>query len=606
MNRAAPAIGDYGIIGDCQSAALVSRDGALDWLCWPRFDSPAIFAGILDLERGGRWIISPRIDCPSSRRYIPETNVLETRFENSNGTVTLTDFMPLADEAHTDRHLTPDHAIIRLLRCEDGSMQFLIRFSPRPNFGKDDVRIIDRGKLGLRAAAHHGVLSLHSNLRFEINDGTAEAILSLKAGDEFPLILTYSESSPEVIPLLNAAGQALNRTTQWWRKWVSSNCYSGPYRYAVTRSVLTLKLLEFPTSGAFVAAPTTSLPERIGGNLNWDYRYCWLRDASFVIEALCGTDFVTEAEAFVKWLLHATRSTQPKLMVLYDVYGNLAPRETTLPHLRGHRGSSPVNVGNGARTQSQLDIYGHVISGVATLLKKKRTPADGETARVLIKLGHHVCEHWRDADDGIWEVRDKPAIHTHARLACWLALDELITLHEARLLTGVPVDEFSRARDAIRKSIETESWDAGAATYTAEPGKPDVDASLFCLAIAGFTDASSARMQGTNRRLFARLNAGNSLIYRNLPPDGVPIEGAFGICGFWRVQFLAMGGASLAEAEKAFGDLTKTANDLGLLGEETDPTTGAVLGNFPQAFTHIGLINAALAIEERRQLEEES
>ena len=604
MTQRAPHIGDYGIIGDCRSAALISRDGALDWLCWPRFDSPAIFAGILDLDRGGRWTISSRDVVNASRCYLPRSNVLESRFETRGGAVTLTDFMPLADDAYTRRHLTPDHEIVRLLRCERGRVGVDVRFAPRPNFGAGAARIVDRGELGLRINSGNGMLALHSPVEFDVSGrDVATASFNMSAGDEVPLILTYAESSPEVMPSLASATDSLARTLKWWEEWAQPYQYDGPYDDAVLRSVLTLKLLEFPASGAFIAAPTTSLPERLGGELNWDYRYCWLRDAAFITEALCGTGFVAEAEAFAEWLLHATRRTQPKLMVMYDVYGNSAPRERPLEHLAGHRGSTPVMVGNGARDQSQLDTYGEVVTGVAKLLKHLRKPADRETSKVLVGFGRYVCKHWREPDAGIWEDRGEPVVHTHSRLLSWAALDALLDLAGDGLIRGVPTDEFERVRQMIRASIEDECWIDAASTYSSERGKLKLDASLLLMAIHGFHDADHERCRQTERSVTKALGAGGPLLYRNLPDDRVPIEGAFGICGFWRAQVLASGGGSLDEAEATFAELLNTANDLGLYGEETEPATGAALGNFPQGFTHVGLVNAALAIERRREAE---
>jgi GH15 family glucan-1,4-alpha-glucosidase len=600
MSDQTPKIGDYAIIGDCRSAALISRGGSLDWLCWPRFDSPAVFAAILDADRGGKWTISPSADFRSTRRYVPGSNVLETRFEMDTGVVLLHDFMPVDDDSYRRAHMLPDHAVFRLLRCESGSGEIAVHLAPRPNFARRKGTLINRGKLGLRLSNGHGMLALHAKIPFTIKDDVATATLSLSSGDEIPLVMTYAESSPEVMPLLDDARASLDRTISWWTSWSASNRYQGPYREAVLRSVLTLKLLAFPASGAFVAAPTTSLPERIGGKLNWDYRYCWLRDASFTMEGLCETGFEPEAQAFADWMLHATRRTQPKLKVMYDLHGNSGPRERKVNGLAGFRGSSPVQVGNGARSQTQLDTYGEVVAGVAKLHVHQNQPAGREASKVLVGFGNYVCKHWREPDSGIWEPRGKPVVHTHSRLMCWVALDVLLDLHRRRLVRDVPVDRFERARRDIRDSIESDSWDASASSYTNELGKLKLDATLLRIAIHGFEPAASQRMRQTHENAYRHLCAGGDLLYRNLPDDGVPDQGAFGICGFWRVQFLAMGGGSLEQAESAFEMLWKTANDLGLFSEETDPATADLLGNFPQAFTHVGLINAALAIERRR------
>ena len=555
------------------------------------------------MEKGGRWVISPAGDFRSTHRYLPNTNVLETRFETGNGVVVLTDFMSVSDNEFRRQHLTADHEIVRLIRCESGSIEIEVCFSPRPGFAKEVVKLVDRGKLGLRVNAGHGMLALHGNVKFQVDGGDARTTIRMNAGDEQPLILTYSQASPEVMPLLSDAPKSLNRTVEWWAKWASSNLYDGPYRDIVLRSVFTLKLLEFPASGAFVAAPTTSLPEKVGGKLNWDYRYCWLRDASFIIEALCDTGFIAEAEAFSEWMMHATRRTQPKLMVMYDVYGNLGRKEKPLPGLNGYYESAPVNVGNGARGQSQLDTYGEVISGASALIKCMQKPADRETSKVLVGFGKYVCKHWKEPDAGIWEDRGKPIVHTHSRLLCWVALDSLIDLHKRELIGKIPFEKFTNERDSIRQAIETNSWLAAESTYTNEPGKLKLDATLLRMSIHNFEDASSDRMVATYKRISSDLSAGGSLLYRNLPDDGIPTEGAFGICGFWGVQFLALGGGSLADAEQAFQSLLETSNDLGLFAEETDPESKACVGNFPQAFTHVGLIVAALEIERRRKRE---
>ncbi len=596
-------IGDYAIIGDCMSAALISRRGSLDWLCWPRFDSGAVFCGLLDPEAGGSWSIMPSTDFESSRSYIAETNVLETRFTTGTGIVELHDFMAISDAAFRRKRLVPDHNVTRLLRCVSGAMDISVRFSPRPHFGSNKVTIRDRGKLGLRISTGHGMLALHSRVSFSINGADAGAQFSMSAGGEIEFVLTYSEASPEVLPILSESRAAMKRTAQWWAEWSAKNTYKGPHRDSVVRSALTLKLLEFPASGAFVAAATTSLPEKIGGEKNWDYRYCWLRDASLTIEALCGTGYEVEAKAFAEWLLHATRRTQPELMPVYDVYGNLAPREKVLNNLGGYKRSSPVQTGNGARHQFQLDTYGEVIAGAAMLLRRHGCAADRDTSRTLVGFGQYVCDHWQEADAGIWEARGKQLIHTHSRLLCWRALEDLLSLHECKLIQVKQAELFERTRAAIRESIESECWNSEANTYVSVPGTRVLDATLLRMSIHDFDDAGSEKMRATCVAVKRELGAGGSLLYRNLPDDGQPIEAAFGICGFWLVQVLAEGGGTLAEAESAFESLLLTGNDLGLFGEEFDPKTKQIIGNFPQAFTHVGLIIAAIAIERRRARE---
>jgi GH15 family glucan-1,4-alpha-glucosidase len=593
-----PKIQDYAVVGDCRAAALVSRHGSVDWLCWPRFDSPSIFAAILDRDKGGYWSIAPTGQCEFKRAYVRDSNVLETHFVCAGGSATLTDLMPVAAEEFKRRNLLPDHELLRQLACSEGELEIQVDFYPRANYGSKAVRIRDLGASGLRIDVGRGAYRLRSSVPLGIHGDGAQAKFSLKRGDVLQFSLSYSEESPSVLPALGEpARAAVDRSVQWWQQWAARSTYQGPYRDAVTRSALVLKLLAYAPSGAIVAAATTSLPERIGDSLNWDYRYCWLRDASLTIRALLGLGYIEEAESFLTWLLHATRLTQPELRILYTVFGEIAPYEKELEHLSGYRDSRPVRVGNGARDQLQLDVYGEVIDASAQYAGRLGS-FDRNTQRVLIGLGKYLARNWNVSDEGIWEPRSGRQNHTHSRLLCWTALDRLLALDEKGILSGVPRDWFFRERERIRQQIELRAWSEQLQSYVSALDGDKIDATLLRLPWYGFEKANSERMKSTYRKVCERLGADRGLVFRY---ERQPPEGAFGICGFWAVEYLALGGGTLQQAHHQFQQLLDCGNDLGLFAEEVDPNTGDALGNFPQAFTHIGLISAALTLEEQER-----
>jgi GH15 family glucan-1,4-alpha-glucosidase len=596
----AARIQDYGVIGNGRSAALVSKGGSIDWLCWPRFDSPSLFAALLDADKGGHFRIAPVAPFAAHHAYAPDSNALVTEHETAGGTLRLTDFMPVYSEEDKRHLLFPEHEILRIVECVRGEVEAEVAFAPRPDYARKMVQVRSAGRMGLRIQDGRSLFSLRADL--DLRAGAAATRFRLRAGERAHFSLTFDSDAPAVFPPLgDPSSEALARTIAWWQGWVARCRYDGPHRDAVTRSLLALKLLSYAPSGAIVAAPTSSLPEKIGGDLNWDYRYCWLRDASMTVRVFRGLGYEDEADAFVSWLLYSTRLHRRELKVLYNVHGEIPPPEQELPDLAGHAGSRPVRIGNAAMSQLQLDGYGEVVEAVAHLSRaQSEAKLDRETQSMLRQFGEYVCRNWNRPDQGIWEPRETPKHHTHSRVLCWVALDRLLALHARGHLLRIPADVFERNRALIREDIEAHAWNERLSSYTQVLGGDTVDAALLRMSWSGFKPASDPRMRGTHALIVERLRAGPGLLYRyeESRPAG---EGAFGICTPWEIEYLAAGGASLEEAENGFDRMLGYANDLGLYAEEIDPATGEALGNFPQAYTHVGLISAALAIEERRR-----
>jgi GH15 family glucan-1,4-alpha-glucosidase len=593
-----PKIGDYGAIGDGRSVGLVSREGSLDWLCWPRFDSPSLFARLLDTDNGGYWQIAPEGSFRVSRRYIENTNVLETRFATGAGEAVLTDLMPVVTPTGAIR---PEQELLRRLECISGSVRLRATFEPRPGFATGTPRLSDRGRFGVFFQSGPCVFNLRSEAPLKIDEsGGAHSELLLVAGQAVNFSLTLAREGPLVFPPLgDRARDRSEATARFWQQWAGRCRYDGPFRELVVRSALALKLLFYAPSGAIIAAPTTSLPERLGGDLNWDYRFCWLRDAAFTARALFGLDYREEAEAFVSWLLHATRLTLPELRVLYDVYGQRQGKEEVLSHLRGYADSRPVRAGNHAGTQFQLDVYGEVVEAVSHFVEHGGE-LDRDTQKMLRHVGEYVCRHWHKPDSGIWEERTPGEHYTYSRLMCFVALDRLLALNARNPIRGIPAEKFATERSKIRKDIEDRGWNPRLQSYTQVLDGATLDASVLLMAAHGFEAASSRRMRATHSKIRERLSPAPGLLYRKEQSLTMG-EGAFGICSFWEVDFLARGGGSSEEAHDALARAAAYANDLGLFAEEIDSQSSDALGNFPQGFTHVGLINAALSMTERQE-----
>lgn len=590
-----PPIGDYALIGDCRCAALISRHGVIEWLCLPRFDSPAIFGAILDRQRGGHFAIRPGGPAIITRRYVDETNVLETTFRTDRGLWKLTDLMPVY---HSDyAGLIPERHILRIVEGIEGEAEVEIDYFPRLEYGRISPRLECHGGLGYFAQYGGKALVLRSELSLElaVDPDRLHGRHRLRAGERYSLSLAFTENLPMALPVLGREAVALHQNTiDWWQEWIDQCAYEGPFRDQVIRSALTLKLMTYAPSGAVIAAPTSSLPERIGGDLNWDYRFCWLRDASMTLRAFFHLGYKVEAESFFSWLIYTTRLTRPRLQVVYSLYGETNLRERELGDLEGYRGSRPVRIGNGAVRQLQLDIYGEVVQAAYEFVIRGGR-IDSATAKMLRGMGEAVCDLWRQPDDGIWEERGKARHHTYSKAMCWVALHRLLQLHEKGHLK-VEASRFAQEREAIRTEIEDKGYNRQCGCYLATYGGDDIDASLLQLPIYGYVPADHPRMQRTYQVIWEQLGH-NGLLSRNRKIDGPPMaaEGAFGAACFWSVECLAMQGW-IGEARAQFIHLLRYANDLGLYGEEIDLETGAALGNFPQAFTHIGLINAAVVL----------
>jgi GH15 family glucan-1,4-alpha-glucosidase len=432
------------------------------------------------------------------------------------------------------------------------------------------------------------LLTLMSPIPMEMTRVAAYGRAELREGQRIGLSLVFDREAPAVLPPPDERlSDAVDRTADWWRTWAREARLRTRCDEAV-RSALALKLLTFTPSGAILAAPTTSLPEKIGGSLNWDYRYCWPRDASLTVRALLGLGYRDEADAFTTWLLHTTRLTRPRLHVLYDLYGRGARRERTLDALEGFASSRPVRTGNGAKEQLQLDVYGEVIDAVSRAADGRTV--DQETQRMLVGFGEQVCRSWLDPDEGIWEPRTGRAHHTHSLVSCWVALDRLIAMK----LPGAPNDRFVENRTAIRLFVEARGFNERLQSYVQTMDGETLDASSLLFSWYGFVRADSPRMRSTESRILGALSPRPPLLYRYRSDAG---EGAFAMCSFWAIEQMARGGRA-EEARRYFDAMCRYANDVGLYGEEIDPATGEALGNFPQAFTHVGLINAALTLDE--------
>ncbi|HET9664996.1 MAG TPA: glycoside hydrolase family 15 protein, partial [Burkholderiales bacterium] len=535
-----PEISDYALIGDCRTAALIGRDGGIDWMCLPDFSSPAFFARILDRDRAGRFVVGPGRPVASERSYVGDSNVLQTSFRIGGGELRLTDGMTIPPALEAPQ-LLPQRELLRSIEAIGAEVPVDVVYEPTPDYGRSDVRLSRCGTLGWACAYRDHLLLLHTDMPLELSADRRclRGRFTLASGERRHLSLTYVRNDIGVVlPLGRFATQRMSATVDWWKAWADRCTYSGPYRSAVVRSVLVLKLLTYCLSGAVIAAPTASLPETVGGSRNWDYRYCWLRDASMTLEAFLDLGFWAEANAFLGWLLHATRLTWPKLQVLYDLHGEARVPETSLDHLEGYRGSRPVRIGNGAWNQLQLDVYGSLIMAAASYVMRGHQLSRDDCS-MLAGLGKTVIREWRKPDHGIWEFRGAPRHNTYSKVTCWAALDCLADLAERGVLS-VPIEQFRQERDAIREIVEADGFNTELDSYVGSFGTEVADASLLLLPRYRYCEAADPRMAGTMAYLDRQLATGALLYrYREGTDELEGHESPFGICSFWAVETLA-------------------------------------------------------------------
>jgi GH15 family glucan-1,4-alpha-glucosidase len=585
-------IEDYALLGDLQTAVLVHRSGSIDWCCFPRFDSGACFAALLGEPEHGRWLLAPATETRCiERRYRPLTLILETIHETADGSVRVIDFMP-------PRGKSPD--IVRIVEGISGRVlmhsELIIRF----DYGHivpwmrriDDARVAIAGPDALCLRTPAGV---HGEAMTTVSE------FVIAPGDRVPFVLTWFPSH-ETVPESVDAEVALTDTESYWLEWADADQHPGPHREDIHQSLLVLKALTYAPTGGIVASPTTSLPERIGGVRNWDYRYCWLRDASLTLLAMLNAGYRDEASAWREWLLRAVAGNPAEVQIVYGVAGERRIEERVIPWLPGFADSHPVRVGNAASYQRQLDIYGELLDAAYQTLAQGIESS--EFGWSLIKrLLAWLADHWREADAGIWEVRGPLRDFTHSKVMAWVAFDRAVRIHEEFGRAG-PVNRWRELRDEIKDQVLRCGWSERKQAFTQSYGSDELDASILLMPIVGFLPADDPRFVSTVEAIQRELSVDGLLLrYRSQDEqmvDGLPSgEGVFLACSFWLVEVLAMQ-SRLDEAQALFDRLLGLRNDLGLLSEEYDPQAGMQLGNFPQAFTHLALVQAALTLDESR------
>jgi GH15 family glucan-1,4-alpha-glucosidase len=582
---------DYAAIGDGRTVGLVARDGSIDWLTLPDIDSATLFAAVLDSQRGGRFELAPAVPCAVERRYLPSTNVLETTFRTADGAARVTDVLTLPGAA-----LDPFRELQRRIEGLAGVVPFRWQVEPRFGYGGAPIQLETR--LG-RHVASCGADAI-GLIAFGVGEPKTVATgwkgsFETREGSTQSLSLSVAHQEPIVLPSRADLDQRFEHTCAIWREWAERRTYDGPWRESVIRSALALKLLVFAPSGAVAAAATASLPEEIGGERNWDYRYSWIRDSAFTIDSFLRLGCPAEAEAYFWWLMHATQLGSPRLRVLYRLDGGTRTgvRELTLD---GYRGSRPVTIGNGAAGQLQLDSYGELMQ-TAWLYAEAGNRIDRDVGRRLAALADFVCASWRATDSGIWEVRSEPVQFTQSKMMCAVALERAAQLAERGMLPRRRLGRWRRESAAIREFVESQCWSEEKGAYVRFAGARELDASVLLGVMHGYADPRDPRMRSTVDAIADEL-ADGPFVRRYTGEDGVRgSEGAFIACAFWLVEALARRGR-VEEAGELMGELIDAANDVGLYSEEIDPESGAFLGNMPQGLSHLALVSAAATLAE--------
>lgn len=594
-------IGDYGVVGNLETCALVGRDGSVDWLCLPHIESPSVFAAILDPEIGGDFTIQPAGEFETEQSYRERTNVLDTTFRTDSGTATVTDFMPIIGKQHTVD--VPKRALYRRVECTEGTLDIDVTFAPRFDYARTETTLESAdGNVMATGESEQGdeKLFLQSPVALDTRAGTATGSLSLAAGETAWFICQYGDYDP----LEPAEAEALlSRTVDFWKGWVhhctdSQRClFSGPWHDLVIRSELVCKLLMRRETSAIAAAPTTSLPETIGGERNWDYRFNWIRDAAFTVQALHELGHAEEAEDYFRGCLDYVREDEPGTVEqpFYSIDDGGLPDEEELDHLSGYRNSTPVRIGNAASDQRQLDVYGELVMAIHETSQYSETITD-DSWEVIRAVVEHVCDIWEEPDYGIWEDRDDPKQFVYSKVMCWVAIDRGMTIAEATD-HDAPIGRWAREREEIKEQVLEKGFDEELNSFVRSfEADGIVDASLLRLSTVGFLSGDDDRMLGTIEAVRDQLEVNDGLVYRYITDDGLPgEENPFVLCSFWLVGALALAGRQ-DEARNLFEGVMEYATSLGLFAEQVDEETGEQRGNFPQAFSHLGIINSAIYV----------